>query len=294
MFNTAQNQNMGLLPLNTGIRNGQSTFTLNINGTLSASNALDGTIDGSALTQTVYSSDNQFFADLVAHLEANASVSSAVYLGYDQGKNVHRVSFSSNYPNQLLLTSFAFSGGSTSPTVSIYYRGGIVELAAPNAESSLQQKFQTVAVTGTATAGAASTITLAVGSSAVNSYYKGLIIRTTGGTGSGQSRYITGYVGLTRVATVDTAWSVQPDATTTYEIKYEFLGYALPTLSSALPVWSISLRIYNDTVVDSIQYNANGQAFIYKWDSRTSLLPLSTEVYAGGLPYSLTPNTQVI
>lgn len=294
MFNTAQNQNMGLLPLNTGIRNGQSTFTLNISGTLSASNALDGTIDGSALTQTVYTSDNQFFADLVAHLEASASIASAVYLGYDQGKGVHRVSFSSNYPNQLLLTSFAFSGGSTSPTVSIYYRGGIVELSAPNAESSLQQKFQTITLTGTATAGAASTITLAVGSSAVNSYYKGLIIRTTGGTGSGQSRYITGYVGSTRVATVDTAWSVQPDATTTYEIKYEFLGYALPTLSSALPVWSISLRIYNDTAVDSIQYNANGQAFIYKWDSRTSLLPLSTEVYASGLPYSLTPNTQVI
>lgn len=294
MFNTAQNQNMGLLPLNTGIRNGQSSFTLYINGTLSASNALDGTIDGVALTQTVYTSDNQFFADLVTHLEANASVSSAVYLGYDQGKNVHRVSFSSNYPNQLLLTSFAFSGGSTSPTVSIYYRGGIVEYAAPNAENTLQQKYQTITVTGTATAGAASTITLAVGSSAVNSYYKGLIIRTTGGTGSGQSRYITGYVGSTRVATVDTAWAVQPDATTTYEIKYEFLGYALPTLSSALPVWSISLRIYNDTVVDSIQYNANGQAFIYKWDSRTSLLPLSTEVYAGGLPYSLTPNTQVI
>lgn len=294
MFNTAQNQNMGLLPLNTGIRNGQSTFTLNISGTLSASNALDGTIDGSALTQTVYTSDNQFFADLVAHLEASASIASAVYLGYDQGKGVHKVSFSSNYPNQLLLTSFAFSGGSTSPTVSIYYRGGIVELSAPNAESSLQQKFQTITLTGTATAGAASTITLAGGSSAVNSYYKGLIIRTTGGTGSGQSRYITGYVGSTKVATVDTAWSVQPDATTTYEIKYEFLGYALPTLSTALPVWSISLRIYNDTVVDSIQYNANGQAFIYKWDSRTSLLPLSTEVYAGGLPYSLTPNTQVI
>jgi hypothetical protein len=294
MFNTAQNQNMGLLPLSTGIRNGQSTFTLNINGTLSASNALDGTIDGSALTQTVYTSDNQFFADLVAHLEASASIASAVYLGYDQGKNVHKVSFISNYPNQLLLTSFAFSGGSTSPTVSIYYRGGIVELAAPNAESTLQQKFQTITLTGTATAGAASTITLAVGSSAVNSYYKGLIIRTTGGTGSGQSRYITGYVGSTRVATVDTAWSVQPDATTTYEIKYEFLGYALPTLSTALPVWSISLRIYNNTVVDSIQYNANGQAFIYKWDSRTSLLPLSTEVYTDGLPYSLTPNTQVI
>ena len=294
MFNTAQNQNMELLPLSTGIRNGQSNFVMYIGGNLSASNALDGTIDGVALTQTVYTSVNQFFADLIANLEAKASVSSAAYLGYDQGKNRYKVGFSSSYPNQLTLTSFAFSGGSTTPFLSVYYQGGIAEYPAPEASNTLQQKFETVTITGTATAGGASTITLAVGSSSTNSYYNGLIIRTTGGTGSGQVRYITGYVGSTRVATVDTAWAVQPDATTTYEIKYEFLGFALPTLSSALPVWSISLRIYNDTVVDSIQYNANGQAFIYVWDDRADLLPLSTEVYADGLPYSLTPNTQVL
>lgn len=294
MFNTAQNQNMELLSLSTGIRNGKSNFVMYIGGNLSASNALDGTIDGAALTQTVYTSVNQFFAALVTNLEAHASVGSAAYLGYDQGKQLHKVQFSSDYPNQLLLTAFAFSGGSTSPALSVYYKGGITEYPAPDASNTLQQKFATVTLTGTATAGAGSTITLAVGSSSTNSYYNGLIIRTTGGTGSGQVRYITGYVGSTRVATVDTAWSVNPDNTTTYEIKYEFLGYALPTLSGALPVWSIGVRIYNNTTVDSIQYNANGQAFIYAWDDRADLLPLSTEVYADGLPYSLTPNTQVV
>lgn len=294
MFNTAQNQNMELLPLSTGIRNGQSNFVMYIGGNLSASNALDGDIDGVALTQTVYTSVNQFFADLLANLEANASVETAAYLGYDQGKNLHKVAFSSSYPNQLLLSSFAFSGGSTSPALSVYYQGGITEYPAPEATSTLQQKYATVTLTGTASAGGASTITLEAGSSSVNSYYNGLIIRTTGGTGSGQVRYITGYVGGTLVATVDTAWDVTPDNTTDYEIKYEFLGYALPTLSGALPVWSIAVRIYNDTVVDSIQFNANGQAFIYVWDDRADLLPLSTEVYTDGLPYSLTPNTQVV
>jgi hypothetical protein len=74
------------------------------------------------------------------------------------------------------------------------------------------------AVTGTATAGASTTITLAVGSSATDDYYNGLYIETTGGTGSGQVRQIIDYVGSTRVATVDSAWSVTPNNTTTYSI----------------------------------------------------------------------------
>jgi hypothetical protein len=75
------------------------------------------------------------------------------------------------------------------------------------------------AVTGTAQAGAATTITLAAGASAVDDFYNNLYIVTTGGTGSGQTRLITDYVGSTKVATVDTAWTVTPDATTTYSIQ---------------------------------------------------------------------------
>lgn len=71
---------------------------------------------------------------------------------------------------------------------------------------------------GTSTAGAAATITLQVGSSAVDSYYVGQVIETTGGTGANQSKIITGYVGATRVATVESNWSVNPDATTTYNL----------------------------------------------------------------------------
>jgi hypothetical protein len=58
------------------------------------------------------------------------------------------------------------------------------------------------AVTGTAQAGAAGSITLASGASAVNSYYNGMIITITAGTGNGQVGVITGYVGSTKVATV--------------------------------------------------------------------------------------------
>jgi hypothetical protein len=75
---------------------------------------------------------------------------------------------------------------------------------------------------GTATAGGASTITLAVGSSAVNDFYAGSFITLIGGTGCGQIVLIASYVGATRVATVDTAWAVVPDNTTQYVIGSEY------------------------------------------------------------------------
>jgi hypothetical protein len=74
------------------------------------------------------------------------------------------------------------------------------------------------AATGTAQAGAATAITLASTASAVNDYYNGLNVTLTGGTGSGQSRQVVGYVGATKVATVDSAWGTNPDVTSTYRV----------------------------------------------------------------------------
>lgn len=71
---------------------------------------------------------------------------------------------------------------------------------------------------GTAQAGASTTITLRAGASAVDDAYNGMTVRLTGGTGSGQERRITDYVGATKVATVETAWGTDPDATTTYTV----------------------------------------------------------------------------
>jgi hypothetical protein len=70
---------------------------------------------------------------------------------------------------------------------------------------------------GTAQAGSASTITLAAGASAVNDFYNGMTVRLTGGTGSGQERKITDYVGATKVATISPDWTA-PDATSTYDV----------------------------------------------------------------------------
>ncbi len=72
--------------------------------------------------------------------------------------------------------------------------------------------------TGTAQAGASTTITLKSASSATDDYYNGLYITITGGTGSGQIRIIEDYVGSTKVATVDRAWTTTPNNTSTYSI----------------------------------------------------------------------------
>lgn len=76
----------------------------------------------------------------------------------------------------------------------------------------------------TAVAGGASTITFGAAlASPRDDWFNGATITTTGGTGSGQTKTVTDYNGTTKVATVDSAWSVQPDATTVFTITGECL-----------------------------------------------------------------------
>lgn len=98
----------------------------------------------------------------------------------------------------------------------------------------------------TATAGAAGTITLAVGSSAVDDYYTGCYIYLNGGTGSGEGRMITNYVGSTRVATIAPNWGTNPDNTSEYIIyQTEFNLLNMANLDHAVSTV--------DTVVDGIK-----------------------------------------
>jgi hypothetical protein len=72
--------------------------------------------------------------------------------------------------------------------------------------------------TGTAQAGTSTSITLKSSSSSSDDYFNGLYITITGGTGAGQIRIITDYVGSTKVATVDRAWTTAPNSSSTYSI----------------------------------------------------------------------------
>lgn len=75
-----------------------------------------------------------------------------------------------------------------------------------------------VSESGTAQAGASTTITLRAGASATDNLYTDQWVFLTGGTGVGQVRRISGYVGATKIATVDAAWQTNPDNTSTYEV----------------------------------------------------------------------------
>jgi hypothetical protein len=81
----------------------------------------------------------------------------------------------------------------------------------------------------TAQAGAAGTITLQSGSSADDDFYNNTLIWISGGTGANQARFISDYVGSTKVATVNGNWVVTPDVTSTYSI---FAFGALPGASA--------------------------------------------------------------
>lgn len=109
-------------------------------------------------------------------------------------------------------------------TFSVELAGSGTAGTAPRFGSVLQacgfsQTQFTPAVSGTATAGAANSITLAAGASATDNIYRGLILRITAGQGAGTVAIVTGYVGSTRVATLrPLTGTVTPNNTSAYSI----------------------------------------------------------------------------
>ena len=111
--------------------------------------------------------------------------------------------------------------------------GSLIEVAAKVASGPkatlihLYPRVLAVLFSGTATAGAAGSITLsATNPPLVDDLIKGCIIRTTGGTGGGggsgsqnnQGRICTGFVASTRVASVAPNFETSPSSDTTYEV----------------------------------------------------------------------------
>ena len=92
---------------------------------------------------------------------------------------------------------------------------------------------------GTATAAASASITLAAGASSQDGAYDGMWIVITAGTGLGQLRAISAYVGATKVASLAESWKVNPDTTSRICRVGRSLsdggGGALPVQSSGQP-----------------------------------------------------------
>lgn len=109
------------------------------------------------------------------------------------------------FSEQVIMRGSGVAG--TAPKWSALMRGAAMALTLTAAD-----------VSDTAQAGAASEITLAAGDTAGDDDYIGMVLATTGGTGSGQTCVVTDFDATTKIATVFPAWTVVPDVTTTYVI----------------------------------------------------------------------------
>ena len=97
-----------------------------------------------------------------------------------------------------------------------------------------------------AQAGASNTITLNADASSVNDEYIGFRIWIYQGTGIGQTKTITAYNGTTKVATVDTNWSVNPDNTSYYEIMDAEITSAIIDLGASKTIKKINFSALNN------------------------------------------------
>jgi hypothetical protein len=163
----------------------------------------------------------------------------------------------------------------------------------------MSQTITAAAITGTAQAGAAGSITLAAGSSSVSNIYNGMIITITSGTGNGHVGVITGYNGTTKVATVQastatfvpgagSAYSIAPsvgykpvssafDSATIYvyvggDVLHKMTGcrgtFSLNAAVGEIPVISFQMvGVYNaptDTAAPAVTYTNQATPLVFK------------------------------
>lgn len=89
---------------------------------------------------------------------------------------------------------------------------------------------------GTAQAGAAGSITLDAGASATDNLYNGAIVAIYAGTGAGQARQGVSYVGSTKVLTIDTNWTTNPDGTSKFVLFFAPVAAQVPANFSLLSI----------------------------------------------------------
>jgi hypothetical protein len=112
----------------------------------------------------------------------------------------------------------------------------------------MAETITAAAVTGTAQAGAANSITLAAGASSTDNIYVGMVISITSGTGNGHVGVITAYNGSTKVATVQASTATfVPGASSGYSIAAN-VGYAPVSTAFA----SATIYFNNDGVLHKI------------------------------------------
>lgn len=143
---------------------------------------------------------------------------------------------------------------------------------------------------GLAQAGAATTITLMASEPSTTDFYKGIWIHIVSGTGQGQARLVTAYNGTTKVATVDTAWAVNPDSTSAYA----FLTGADVTTGASLITTDVNVAKWLGNVPNPLS-GGNVQADVEQWKTTpvaaadgAGNVPADVQEWEGQVPAALT------
>lgn len=119
-------------------------------------------------------------------------------------------------PVEIQLSLFDVNSATVTPGAGSITAAAIADGAIDRATFAADTGLQSIR-SNTAQSATATTIVLDASASAVDDFYNSCIIYITGGTGVGQARAVSDYVGATKTATVST-WGTNPDATSTFAI----------------------------------------------------------------------------
>mgnify|MGYP001593854531 FL=1 len=117
-------------------------------------------------------------------------------------------------------TTWYRSDGTEYATIPIARMSGSPDIIIP--ASDMPAYVTPAPISGTVASAAAATVTLDAAAAATASLYNGWTIEITGGLGAGQTRLVPWYTSG-RLCYLDKAWTVQPDATSTYTITAHYL-----------------------------------------------------------------------
>jgi len=134
------------------------------------------------------------------------------------------------------------------------YIRGLDYQSAPSANANthifkaMVYDLQNQALTGTVVSATSTTIVLPATNgltSSIDGAYANVDISITAGTDAGETRTITSYVGSTRTATVNKAWSVTPDNTSTFVMNFDTTD-----TESMLQINTSNYTIYGKAKID--------------------------------------------
>lgn len=127
---------------------------------------------------------------------------------------------------------------------------------------------------GTAQTGTSSSIKLDAGASSRTDEYKDFYVAITAGTGAGQVRLGTAYNGSTKVLTVSSPWSVNPDNTSVFRV-FSAEKYALQLLVEDSP----GIGVGAGTLTDVQNGVSDGYSFMrHGIDTATKSNPFNTAI----------------